>query len=270
MKKAQAASAQSAGGEGVVSIPLESNTADIEGALHERKSKNKNENESKIEASIKCKVDKELSGAGVDLRDPRDHHDDDDVDVEADSSDIIIASSEVRSGSGIGSGSFNTTGVTHSILKGSKTARVVIHLDMDCFFVSAVLRSEGMKHLRDLPVAVAHSADTSYNNTTFTPGLSLNLCPGPGPGQPFTSPLKASMVLPAFSSSSSTPGSASSFLPSEMRPPSSSYPPVPSNMSTPPVPRLSTSNTATTSAASTFSSSSEISSCNYPARLSGI
>ena len=280
MKKAQAASAQS--GEGVVSVPLGSNTADIKGALHER-NKSENKNKNKIEATIKCKVDKELSGAGVDLRDPRDHHDDDDVDVdvEADSSDIIISSSEV--GSGIGSGSFNTTGVTHSILKGSKTARVVIHLDMDCFFVSAVLRSEGMKHLRDLPVAVAHSADTSYNNTTFTPGIGP--APYPGPGQPFTSPFNASMALPtsssftpssssstssSTSSSSFTPGSASSFLPSEMRPPSSSYPPVPSNMNTSPVPRVSTGNTATTSAASTFSSSSEISSCNYPARLSGI
>ena len=280
MKKAQAALAQSGGGEGVVSLPFAGNTADIEEALIEGKNKNK------IEAGIKCRVDKELSG--VDLRDPRDDHDDDDVDVEADSSDTIIASSEVRSGSGSGSGSFNVTGkqreyydcdmriprsscagVTHSSLKGSETARVVIHLDMDCFFVSAVLRSEGMKHLRDLPVAVAHSADTSYNNTTFTPGIG----PSTGPGQPFTSPFKAGMTLPTSSSatsSSSTPGNASSFLPSEMRPPSSGYPPLPSNINTPPVPRPSTGNTATTSAASTFSSSSEISSCNYPARLSGI
>ena len=147
--------------------------------------------------------------------------------------------------------------------------RTILHMDMDCFFVSAVLRSEGMKHLRDLPVAVAHSADTSYNNTTFTPGIG----PSTGPGQPFTSPFKAGMTLPTSSSatsSSSTPGNASSFLPSEMRPPSSGYPPLPSNTNTPPGPRPSTGNTATTSAASTFSSSSEISSCNYPARLSGI
>ena len=258
MKKAQAAAALStSSSEGMLPVPVVIDNADGD-----------NEGEKQSGAIIKCIVDKRQSG--IDLRDPRDHHDDDDADLEGDSSDTIIAGS----GSGTVSGTFHATGkqqeyadrdmrilrspyavpgAPHSTVKGPKTARVVIHLDMDCFFVSAVLRSEGMRHLRDLPVAVAHSADTSYNNTTFTPGS--------GPGSSLTSPHKA---LPTPS-----PHDNSSLVPSEMRPPSSRYPPHPPNVITTPLPRYP-QNPPTTSSASTFSSSSEISSCNYPARLSGI
>ena len=260
MKKAQASAALStASAELVLPVPVESDGADGD-----------NGEEKQSGAMIKRIVDKKK--AGIDLRDPRDHHDDDDADLEGDSSDTIVAGS----GSGTVSGSLHATGkqqecadrdmrilrspyavagAPHSTVKGPRTARVVIHLDMDCFFVSAVLRSEGMKHLRDLPVAVAHSADTSYNNTTFTPGS--------GPGSSLTSPHKA---LPAPSSHDNP----SSLLPSEMRPPLSRYPPHPHppNVITTPLPRHP-QNPPATSSASTFSSSSEISSCNYPARLSG-
>jgi BRCT domain, a BRCA1 C-terminus domain/impB/mucB/samB family len=113
------------------------------------------------------------------------------------------------------------------------TSRVVIHLDMDCFFVSAVLRSDGMKHLRDQPVAVAHSADTPYNNTSSSSDMSYSrsVLPSPGPG--------------------SGPGASAPSLSnrSTMSPPKG----LPSSYISP----------------SSFSSSSEISSCNYPARESG-
>ena len=123
----------------------------------------------------------------------------------------------------------------------ASTSRVVIHLDMDCFFVSAVLRSDGMKHLRDQPVAVAHSADTPYNNTSSASDMSYShsILPSPGSG------------------SGSGPGSSLSNR-SAMSPPRGL--PASYIKSPPSYPPISTSS---------FSSSSEISSCNYPARESG-
>jgi BRCT domain, a BRCA1 C-terminus domain/impB/mucB/samB family len=117
----------------------------------------------------------------------------------------------------------------------SAISRVVIHMDMDCFFVSAVLRSDGMKHLRDQPVAVAHSADTPYNNTSSASDMSYShsILPSPGTG------------------SGSGPGPSAPSL---------------SNRSTMSPPKGLPASYISTSS---FSSSSEISSCNYPARESG-
>ena len=146
------------------------------------------------------------------------------------------------------------------------TTRIVIHLDMDCFFVSAVLRSEAMRYLRDQPVAVAHSADTPYivssissnvsSSTTNTTSAFLSSLSPPRPSFSSSSSIVTTIASPTSSSSSVIPHSILS------SPSSTTSPSLPS----PPPPPASSSSS---SSSSSFSSSSEISSCNYPARASG-
>ena len=146
----------------------------------------------------------------------------------------------------------NSSGNAHKgVVNAVCSQRVVLHLDMDCFFVSAILRSDGMKHLRNQPVAVAHSADTPYTNTSvtsssgvYTAGASNTSRHSSGHSNK-AGEASNSRPLPSSSSISITATSADDI---------SSVRQIKGNMSVP------TPN---------FSSSSEISSCNYPARESG-
>ena len=153
-----------------------------------------------------------------------------------------------------------TTGNNH-------LTRIVIHLDMDCFFVSAVLRSEAMKYLRDQPVAVAHSADTPYIVSSTPSNISNNIATSTTTiSSHLYSPMHSSSTS-SFTSSSSHSAAHSVSSPTKLKGIgeqsiiSTSNSLSPSTTTSPPrPPTVSTS----------FSSSSEISSCNYPARISGI
>ena len=173
-------------------------------------------------------------------------------------------------------GKFSKNQMTSTPSKHLHLTRIVIHLDMDCFFVSAVLRSEAMKYLRDQPVAVAHSADTPYVVSSIP--SNINISTSSLTVQPHNPSSSSSSSSSSFSSSSSSAISSSSpypatysisspsrlkqtgdqAIPTEKNLTSNSLPPS-SSISPPRPPPTSTS----------FSSSSEISSCNYPARMSG-
>ena len=171
-------------------------------------------------------------------------------------------------------GKFSKNQMTSTPSKHLHLTRIVIHLDMDCFFVSAVLRSEAMKYLRDQPVAVAHSADTPYVVSSIPSNInistsSLTVQPH-NPSSSSSSSSFSSSSSSAISSSSPYPATYSISSPSRLKQTgdqaiqtekiltSNSLPPS-SSISPPRPPPISTS----------FSSSSEISSCNYPARMSG-
>ena len=63
---------------------------------------------------------------------------------------------------------------------GSKD-KVIMHIDMDCFFVSVGLRNH--QHLRGLPVAVTHSK-AGNGSSSRASNAEVNLSGGPNTGQP--------------------------------------------------------------------------------------
>lgn len=139
------------------------------------------------------------------------------------------------------------------------TQRVVMHLDMDCFFVSAILRSDGMKHLRNEPVAVAHSADTPYTNTSVTSPSGAYTAGVSHISGPTYTATGSSNPRPLHSSTSSSSSSSASFSPTTTA----------TAISADDVTSIRQTKGNTTVPTPNFSSSSEISSCNYPARESG-
>jgi hypothetical protein len=134
----------------------------------------------------------------------------DEDDSEGDNEDFIALNMNPKT-INISSSNSSSSAKPSSISSG-KIFRVVIHLDMDCFFVSAVLRSDSMAYLRDQPVAVAHSSDTPYTPSPASASTTTSISDkfSLSPSKPATiSNNRSPSSIPSSTSSSSSFSSSS-------------------------------------------------------------